>query len=197
LRGRKGSSYEGGVREPFIARFPGRIPAGARGRTRLGRVSNAIATTMDLLPTFARLANAQLPNVPLDGVDLWPILSEQSETVDREIFLYFDNWNLQCARMGPWKLHMSRYNNYAFAPEAKAGFFNLPLVPQELYNVEADPEEGYNVADRNPQVVAEIQARVQKMLPSFPAQVTQSWKDTMSRRVVGSEADSLPVLATP
>ena len=67
LRGRKGETYEGGMREPFIARYPGVIPSGI-GCT-------GLATTMDLLPTVARLCGAQPPSNPLDGVDIWPILT--------------------------------------------------------------------------------------------------------------------------
>lgn len=67
LRGRKGSTYEGGVREPFIARFPGRIPKGT--------VSRGVAWTIDILPTLARLCSAPLPERPLDGIDIWPLLT--------------------------------------------------------------------------------------------------------------------------
>jgi arylsulfatase A len=92
LRGRKGSTYEGGVREPFIARFPGRIP---RGQAVAG-----VASTMDILPTVAKLCGAALPANPLDGIDIWPLLSGKSQQLEREALLFFDNWNLQCARWG-------------------------------------------------------------------------------------------------
>jgi arylsulfatase A len=188
LRGRKGSTYEGGVREPFIARFPGRIPSGTtRTRDPRARMSNAIATTMDLLPTMAALCNAPLPSKPLDGVDIWPILSGQREDVSREAFLYFDYWNLQCARIGDWKLHVARYNNFPFAPEPKAGSFNLPLPHPELYNLENDPDESFDVAAGNPETVASIQARIQQLLPTFPQEVTMAWKTTMGMRSVGED----------
>ena len=67
LRGRKGETYEGGMREPFIARYPGVIPSG------IG--CPGLATTIDLLPTIARLCGAQPPPNPLDGVDIWPMLT--------------------------------------------------------------------------------------------------------------------------
>jgi len=67
LRGRKGMTFEGGVRVPFIARFPGRIPK--------GKVCTGIASTMDLLPTIASLCNAPLPSNPLDGINIWPLLT--------------------------------------------------------------------------------------------------------------------------
>ena len=68
LRGRKGSTYEGGVREPFIARFPGRIPRGA--------VCRAVAGTIDVAAHGGRtLTGAALPKLPVDGIDIWPLMS--------------------------------------------------------------------------------------------------------------------------
>lgn len=196
LRGRKGQSYEGGMREPFIARFPGRIPT-ERSLRSGGRVSNAMATTMDLLPTIAGLCNAPLPAAPLDGVDIWPVLSGQQNSVDRDIFLYFDSWNLQCARLGPWKLHVSRYNDFPWTPDPPGGRINLPLLRPELYNLEEDPDESYNVAADNPQVVSDIRARIRALLPTFPPQVVNAWNATMSRQVYNTVDGALPASATP
>jgi arylsulfatase A len=197
LRGRKGWSYEGGVREPFIARFPGRIPAGsAVGRMNPGRLSGSVASTLDLLPTIAHLSGAALPAAPLDGVNIWPVLAEQQTDVTHDIFLYFDSWNMQCARMGEWKLHVSRYNDFAFSPDPAGGRLNLPLPNPELYNLELDPDESFDVAAANPQVVAEIQAGIQRLLPSFPPQVMSTWKSVMSLQSSAIDG-GLPVLVTP
>jgi arylsulfatase A-like enzyme len=95
LRGRKGSTYEGGVREPFLARFPGRISPGT--------VSRAVTSTMDILPTLAGLCGASRPEKPLDGIDIWPVLTGKTPTLEREALLYFDDWNVQCARWGRWE----------------------------------------------------------------------------------------------
>jgi hypothetical protein len=59
-----------------------------------------MATALDILPTLTRLANAPLPAGRLDGVDIWPLLSGTSTAVDRDMFLYFDGWNLQCCALG-------------------------------------------------------------------------------------------------
>jgi arylsulfatase A-like enzyme len=206
LHGRKGSSYDGGVREPFIARFPGRIPPQATAAARqshatasnvTGRVCDGVATTLDLLPTIAKLCGAPLPAAPLDGVDIMPLLTGAQPSLDRDVFLYFDSWYVQCARLGPWKLHFSRYNDFAWSPDPIGGRVNLPLVTPELYNLELDPDESYNVAPDNMQVVADIQARVLKMLPSFPPQVLAAWNYTMSRPVYGTPDGALPVAAPP
>ena len=190
LRGRKGWSYEGGVREPFIARWPGRIPTQARSA--FGRVSDVVATTMDILPTIAHLSNASLPSKPLDGVDIWPVLSGDQTSVDRDLFLYFDSWNLQCARLGPWKLHVSRYNSFAYSPDPIGGRLNLPLQSPELYNLELDADESYDVAAENPQIVAQIQARIQQLLPTFPSDVMNAWQTTMNTKVVYTPDGALP-----
>ncbi len=191
LRGRKGWSYEGGVREPFIARWPGRIPSGA-SRNRGPRVSRAIASTMDILPTIAGLSNASLPAQPLDGIDIWPLLAAQPMQAQRDVFLYFDSWNLQCARLGPWKLHVARYSGAPWEPDPTGSRQNLPLMFPELYNLEHDPDESYDVAADNPQIVAQIQQRIQQLLPTFPSPVMDAWQATMSHKVVPTPEGALP-----
>jgi len=193
LRGRKGDTFEGGMREPFIARFPGRIPSGATRRgNRNARTVEAMASTLDLLPTIAALTQAGLPANPVDGVDIGPLLTGQASDVERPPFLYFSQWHLQCARSGPWKLHMARYNTAAFTPEPKVGHFNLRLVNPELYHLELDSEEAEDVAAQNPEVVESIQARVAQMLPGFPTQVQAAWHDTQNRPVYPNEPGDWP-----
>jgi arylsulfatase len=171
LHGRKGETWEGGVRVPFLARFPGRIPA--------GRVCTDLATTMDILPTVARMCEATLPAARLDGYDIWSLMSAQQDNTGREAFLYFDDWNLQCARVGPWKLHLARYNTPPWIPLPRGWRQNLRLENPELYNLETDPEESYDAANENPQIVASIRASVEALLPTFPEPVPTRWRDTM------------------
>lgn len=175
LRGRKGETFEGGVRVPFLARFPGRIPA--------GRVVSSFASTMDVLPTLAGLTNADLPDNPLDGVDIWPVLTGAVESVPRPLYLYFHEFDLQCARLGKWKLHVARENAPAYVPNPVEGRMNLRLLNPELYDLDSDAEESYSVACENPRVVADIQARIAAMLPGLPTAVQVAWKATQSRAV--------------
>jgi arylsulfatase A len=186
LRGRKGSTYEGGVREPFIARFPGRIPSGS--------VSRAVSSTMDILPTLAGLCSAPRPDNPLDGIDIWPILAGRRPTLDREALLYFDGWNVQCARWGKWKLHFSRYNSDTYAPAPSGGRLNLPLPSPELYDIERDPDESYDVAPTSPAVVTEILRRVGRLVEGFPSEVQTAFKETVSRQVLPTSTGALPRL---
>jgi arylsulfatase len=184
LRGRKGSTYEGGVREPFLARFPGRIPR--------GQVVNGVASTMDIFPTVANLCGASRPANPLDGIDIWPLLSGKSKQLEREALLYFDNWNVQCARWRRWKLHLARYNAFAYGPAPALGRVNLPLAPPELYDLELDADESYDVAAERPEVVKEILARVERLIPGFPREVVDAWEAARARRTTPSATGALP-----
>jgi arylsulfatase len=186
LRGRKGTTYEGGVREPFIARFPGRIPAGP--------VCKGVSSTMDILPTLARLCGAALPPKALDGIDIWPMLSGQKQEIEREALLYFDNWHVQCAHWGKWKLHFTRYNAAPYNPAPPGGRINLPLPRPELYNLERDQDESYDVAPENPEVVKEILHRVERMIEGFPEEVKKAYQETRSKQVDVSNVGQVPRL---
>ncbi|HEY2015437.1 MAG TPA: sulfatase, partial [Bryobacteraceae bacterium] len=175
LRGRKNTTYEGGVREPFIARWTGKIPA--------GRTSNALASMMDVFPTVAKLCGGALPAKPLDGIDIWPLLHGDRQSIDRAPLLYFDNWDLQCARWMDWKLHIARHNTAAYTPAPPDGRHSYLLPKPELYNLAADPDESYDVAAGNPQIVEQIQAKIAGMMPGFPAPVQQAYAEAKSRQV--------------
>lgn len=184
LRGRKGMTWEGGVRVPLIARMPGKIPK--------GRVVDGIGSTMDILPTVAKLAGAPLPSKPLDGIDIWPMLSGQAKSMDREILLSFDAWNLQCARWKQWKLHVARYNNVTYSPAPQGGRVNHWLVEPELYNLASDPDESYDVAAENPEVVRAMLAKMESLVAGFPEPVQKAWRETKERGAAKVPAGSLP-----
>jgi arylsulfatase len=174
LRGRKNTTYEGGVREPFIARWPGRIPK--------GRVSDALASMMDVFPTVAALCGGTLPQKPLDGIDIWPLLSGQKQSIERAPLLYFDNWDLQCARWMNWKLHIARHNTAAYTPAPPGGRRSYLLPQPELYNLATDPDESYDIAPANPQIVSQIQTKIAGMIKDFPEQVRTAFEDAQKRK---------------
>jgi len=184
LRGRKGSTYEGGVREPFLAKWPGHIPKGA--------VCKGIAGTVDILPTLAGLCDVPAPKNPLDGINIWPLLSGQKQELEREVLLYFDGWNVQCARWRQWKLHFARYNSMAYNPAPPGGRVNLVLPAPELYNLESDPDESYDAAPGNPQVVAHMMSRVEALVSGFPDEVKKAWEATRNRPTAKSPVGALP-----
>lgn len=177
LRGRKGSTYEGGVRVPLIAKLPGRIAA--------GKVSATLASTMDVLPTIASLTGAKLPAKPLDGIDLSPVLSGKQLSLEREALLYFDNWHAQCIRHGQYKLHLSRYNSQVYSPAPAGGRINLPLPQPELYNVALDVDESYDIAPEKPEIVKDLTARYERLLAGFPQEVTEAWAKTKTFKTTG------------
>ena len=174
LRGRKNTTYEGGVREPFIARWTGHIPP--------GRVCEGLASMMDVFPTVAKLCNAALPAKPLDGIDIWPMIHGDAASIDRAPLLYFDNWDLQCARWMNWKLHVARHNTAAYTPAPPGGRHSFILPKPELYNLASDPDESYDVAPDNPQIVEQIQAKIAEMLKGFPQPVQQAWAEAQARK---------------
>jgi len=173
LRGRKDTTYEGGVREPFIARWPGRLPR--------DRVCAALFSLMDIFPTVTGLCGGKLPGKPLDGLDIWPLLSGQKQQMDRDPLLYFHLYNLQCARWGNWKLHVARNDTTAYVPAPPGGVRNYVLPHPELYDLSNDPDESYDVAPQYPDIVAKMQAKIGEMITTFPEPVQRAWTDSKSR----------------
>ncbi len=128
LRGNKGATWEGGMREPTLAWWPGTIPANS--------TCDEIATTMDLLPTFAILGGGKVPNDRvIDGRNIAPLLLGRANAKSpHQSFLYYKGNNLQAVRSGKWKLHSNA----------------------ELYNLEKDIGERQNVAKDNLDIVKRL-----------------------------------------
>ena len=100
LRGKKGTTLEGGMREPTVIRWPGNVPA--------GEPNDQIMTTMDLLPTFAKLAGAEIPaDRVIDGKDISAVLRGEAKS-PHEAFFYHRVEALQAVRSGKWKLHWNK-----------------------------------------------------------------------------------------
>lgn len=150
LRGGKGSTWEGGVRVPTLAWWPGRVPAGS--------VNDAVAATIDLLPTFVALAGGAVPTTPvIDGRDITPILLGQSKESAREAHYYFSGYDLQAVRQGRWKLALSPQSDGLGKNAAKTA----PGL--RLYDLDAEIGEQTDVAARHPEVVAKLKALADKM----------------------------------
>ncbi len=143
FRGYKFSTFEGGFREPFLARWPGRIPPGS--------LCLDIACTMDLFTTSLALAGGKPPaDRPIDGVDISPALFATGPSPRKE-FYYFDSpYNCQtqisATRVGSWKLHFRKAK-----PDNKPTF-----EPAELYHLDRDPAESVNCLSAEPKVAAAI-----------------------------------------
>jgi len=124
-----------------------------------------------------------LPSKPLDSIDIWPILTGEKKSIEREALLYFDNWDLQCARWNTWKLHVARHNSSTYSAAPAGGRHNYVLPRPELYNLADDPEESYDVAPSHPEIVAQIQGRIEKLLAGFPEPVKQAYAESKARKV--------------
>lgn len=149
LRGYKMLTWEGGPRVPCIAWWPGQIPAGA--------TSDAIATTMDFLPTFATLAGGELPSDRiLDGRDLSALLRDPANTGSpHEAFYYYCHTHLQAVRSGKWKFVRKRPAHPPWV--AFSGrFFGNAVDELSLYDLENDIGETTNVAVEHPEVLARL-----------------------------------------
>jgi len=131
LRGGKGSTWEGGMREPSLAWWPGRIRAGS--------VSDEIMSTMDLLPTIAGFSGGQVPqDRQIDGKDISSILTgEPDARSPHKAFYYYRQNELEAVRSGEWKLFRTT---------------------GALYNLKQDIGETTDVAADNPEVVARLNA---------------------------------------
>ena len=81
-----------------------------------------------------------------------------------------------------WKLHIARHNTGAYMPAPAAGRRSYLLPKPELYNLASDPDESYDVATENPQIVAQIQAKIAEMLTTFPEPVKKAWADQQQRK---------------
>lgn len=188
LRGRKGETWEGGVRVPFLARFPDFIPP--------GQVVTNFITTMDILPTVASLTGAALPPLAPDGMDITPLLTGAQSSLSRGAFLYFNDVYLQAARLGTWKLHVTRFNMPAFTELPACGLLNLPLPSPELYHPYADPEEAHDRSDRNPGNVAQIRGLMDQMIQTFPGDVQNAWYNTLAQPLGGTPSGAYPAPAS-
>ncbi|HET6878814.1 MAG TPA: sulfatase [Pirellulales bacterium] len=155
LREGKGTTFDGGVREPCLMRWPGRIPAGT--------VCREPAMTIDLLPTLGKLAGANVPDDRvIDGLDIWPLVSGEPGAKSPHDALYF-YWGgeLQAVRSGRWKLHLP----HAYRSLANGGGhggtpskYEQRQIALSLFDLQADPGEDNDVSAEHPEVVSRLQA---------------------------------------
>lgn len=151
LRGGKGSTWEGGMRVPTIAWWPGKITAGS--------VVDVVAGTIDLLPTAVTLAGGTVPAEPvIDGRDISDILLGKSKTSPREAHYYFKSYALEAVRQGPWKLAIASQNlSMGFNTETDSN------TNPRLYHLDEDIGEKTNLAAEHPEIVAKLTALAEKM----------------------------------
>jgi len=154
LREGKGTAWEGGTRVPCLMRWPGHIPANTR--------SDAYVMTIDWLPTLARLINAPLPALPIDGLDVWPLLTSQpgASNPHAGYATWYNQNELQSVTSadGQWKLLLAHtYRTLAGRPGGRDGlpskYENRALKQPALFDLMNDRSETADVAAAHPEVV--------------------------------------------
>jgi uncharacterized sulfatase len=185
LRGMKGKTWEGGLRIPMIARWPGKIPAGI--------VNKSVAGTIDILPTILKAAGLKVPDDrTIDGKDIWPLLTSDRAESPHEALFGMQGTNLMTVRSGKWRLHVrspgrppKRSDDWLdprgpdgvtiIAPYEQARPSAYPGViggddPKNmmLFDIEADPAEQHDVSKQHPDVVKRLKALYDKTLAEVP-----------------------------
>ena len=151
LREGKGTTYEGGMRVPGIMRWPARIPSGT--------VCNEVVGTIDMLPTFASIVGAGLPDHPIDGLDVSALLTDpKTPSPHRKVgYFYYRNGKVEAVRRGKWKLRIAGKK-------------------PELYDLEADIGESTDVASSNPDVVSQLQELIAMYDADLKANSRPIWR---------------------
>lgn len=141
LRGHKATTFEGGIRVPTLAYWPGTIKP--------GKVIKTPAIMNDWLPTFADLIGATLPDdLLLDGKDISALLLRNEEKAEARNFFFYFNETLRAVRSGNWKLKLAVNNN----PYRQ----RLNAHEDLLFDLSIDPNETHNLAKEKPQIVQSL-----------------------------------------
>ncbi len=159
LREGKGTTWDGGVREPTIMRWPGVIPAGKECREP--------AMTIDILPTIAEITGTSLPDHIIDGRSILPLMrGARGAKSPQEAYYFYWNDGLEAVRKGRWKLHLS--HNYRTLNGRKGGTGGMPVKYEytkcgtELYDLVDDMREEHDVASEHPDIVRELEGMAEK-----------------------------------
>jgi arylsulfatase A len=160
LREGKGTTFDGGQREPTLMRMPGKIPAGI--------VCNEPASTMDILPTITKLTGAKLSAHRIDGKDIWPLMSGVPGVKSpHEAFFYYRGFALEAVRSGKWKLHLLHsYRTLAGRPGGTGGQpakYEQATIGPALFDLENDIGEQHDVSARHPAIVKRLTALADQM----------------------------------
>ena len=158
LREGKGTMFDGGCKEPTLAWWPGTIPANS--------VCKEPAMTIDLLPTIAGLIDAKLPDHRIDGMDVWPLFTDdEAKSPQKAYYFYYGN-QLQAVRQGKWKLHFPHgYRTMAGKPGGTGGIptrYSQAKIGLALFDLEKDVGESKDLSKENPEVVKRLSALGEK-----------------------------------
>ena len=185
FRGMKGQTWEGGLRVPFISRWPGKIPQGI--------VNNAAVGTIDIFPTLLKIAGVDIPkDRVIDGKDILPILTSEKTEDSHDVFFAMKGTRLAVVRSGPWKLHLQNPGSIPkrgkdwVDPRAPDGVTLIAQFEQArpeqfpgttdgdapkammLFNLENDPSEKHDLSQKHPDIVKRLKKIADKTIAEFP-----------------------------
>jgi arylsulfatase A-like enzyme len=150
----KKTTYEGGMRVPAIAWWPGKILT--------NQISETVVTSMDIMPTVINLADINFAkDRRLDGADILPVLTGEPGKADKIVY-YYNKTTLQAIRKGSWKVHF-----YILPSSAPAKEFGKLLDQPLLYNLDADPSERLDVSKAHPEIIEDIRKEYDRHVKSF------------------------------
>ena len=171
LREGKGTSFEGGVRDPTIIRWPGKVPPGTR--------CDEFAATIDLLPTIAKLIDAELPSQPIDGLDISTLLfADGPVDSPHDCFYIYYGGQLQAVRDRRWKLMLP--HKYQSLGGRAGGVGGSPVdysqaeLEMSLFDLKSDPAESRNVIGEHSSIVARLHADAGRAREMFGDQLTDA-----------------------
>ena len=157
LREGKGTMFDGGCREPTLAWWPGTIPAGSE--------CNEPAMTIDLLPTIAKLIDADLPKHQIDGKDISALLTDDAKSPQEAYYFYYGN-QLQAVRQGKWKLHFPHgYRTMAGKPGGTGGIptnYSQAKIGLSLFDLHSDIGESTDVKEKFPKIAKRLKSLGEK-----------------------------------
>ncbi|MGB2820211.1 MAG: sulfatase/phosphatase domain-containing protein, partial [Phycisphaerae bacterium] len=162
LKGHKFSLYDGGIREPAICHWPGRIPA--------GQVIGEPVASMDVFPTVLTAAGGDPSACELDGTDILPLLADGEDLPDRDLFWEMNDQT--AVRRGWWKLVLNGQLIEGAPPEDDV----------HLADLEHDPAESVNLAEEHPEVTAELKAAAEE----WRARIEDRWQTHWKPRANGT-----------
>lgn len=164
FREAKGTGFDGGIRSSCIIKYPGHIEAGDSSE----RAFNSI----DILPTLASLAGAPLPEKPIDGKNLWDVISGEPEARNPQKYYPFstgETFEGVISGDGRWKLHLP--HNYRTlvqaANDGQAGEYRIERIDLSLFDMENDPLETRNVLDQNPEIADRLKEFAEQHRQTF------------------------------
>jgi arylsulfatase len=177
LREGKGTVFEGGLRVPCVARWPGKIPAGT--------VQAEPLMTIDLFPTLAKVIGAELPKLPIDGKEAWPLFAaEKGARCPHEAYFHYYGTNeLQAVRSGKWKLILPHTATQVLEDRTPGkdgkpgGYKQLKIEQGMLFDLDADVGEAKDVSAGN----ADVVKRLTRLADAMRAELGDSLTKTVGQ----------------